>query len=127
MKKLWQQIEIGLTLIVSLQVMADRIIGMRTTLRENLEKKGSTLPWQHITNQVQLNLFNAQLFQSTLSSFPLLIFFNPFFFRYIGLQASILVRKRDREPSEVFRIRIELPTSSSYPTVQVLVPCPSIG
>lgn len=115
MKKLWQQIEIGLTLIVSLQVMADRIIGMRTTLRENLEKKGSTLPWQHITNQVQLNLFNAQLFQSTLSSFPLLIFFNPFFFRYIGL------------PSEVFRIRIELPTSSSYPTVQVLVPCPSIG
>ncbi|XP_057450909.1 aspartate aminotransferase, mitochondrial [Lotus japonicus] len=34
------------------KVMADRIIGMRTTLRDNLEKLGSPLPWQHITNQI---------------------------------------------------------------------------
>lgn len=32
--------------------MADRIIGMRTALRENLEKLGSPLSWEHITNQV---------------------------------------------------------------------------
>lgn len=34
--------------------MADRIIGMRTALRENLEKLGSTsnLSWRHITDQV---------------------------------------------------------------------------
>lgn len=36
----------------SLQGMADRIIGMRTALRENLEKVGSPLSWEHITNQV---------------------------------------------------------------------------
>lgn len=35
------------------QVMADRIIGMRTALRENLEKLGSPLSWKHITDQVQ--------------------------------------------------------------------------
>lgn len=32
--------------------MADRIIEMRTALRENLEKLGSSLSWEHITNQV---------------------------------------------------------------------------
>ncbi|KAK9085707.1 hypothetical protein Sjap_026118 [Stephania japonica] len=31
--------------------MADRIIGMRTALRENLENLGSPLSWEHITNQ----------------------------------------------------------------------------
>ena len=39
-------------LLTCLQVMADRIIGMRTALRENLEKLGSPLSWEHITNQV---------------------------------------------------------------------------
>jgi hypothetical protein len=34
------------------QGMADRIIGMRTALKENLEKLGSPLSWEHITNQV---------------------------------------------------------------------------
>lgn len=34
--------------------MADRIIGMRTALRENLEKLGSPLSWEHITNQVAI-------------------------------------------------------------------------
>lgn len=32
--------------------MANRIISMRTQLRENLAKEGSTLNWQHITNQI---------------------------------------------------------------------------
>jgi hypothetical protein len=32
--------------------MADRIIGMRKALKENLEKLGSPLSWEHITNQV---------------------------------------------------------------------------
>lgn len=34
------------------QGMADRIIGMRTALKENLEKLGSPLSWEHITKQV---------------------------------------------------------------------------
>jgi len=34
------------------QGMADRIIGMRKALKENLEKLGSPLSWDHITNQV---------------------------------------------------------------------------
>lgn len=38
--------------------MADRIIGMRTALRENLEELGSPLSWKHITNQVWQNLAN---------------------------------------------------------------------
>jgi hypothetical protein len=32
--------------------MADRIIGMRKALRENLENLGSPLSWEHVTNQV---------------------------------------------------------------------------
>ena len=36
--------------------MADRIIGMRTALKENLEKLGSPLSWEHITNQVKITL-----------------------------------------------------------------------
>lgn len=38
--------------------MADRIIGMRTALRENLEKLGSPLPWKHVTEQVRRLLEN---------------------------------------------------------------------
>ena len=34
------------------QGMADRIIGMRKALKESLEKLGSPLSWEHITNQV---------------------------------------------------------------------------
>lgn len=34
------------------QIMADRIIGVRTTLRESLEKLGSPLSWEHVTKQV---------------------------------------------------------------------------
>lgn len=32
--------------------MADRIIGVRTQLKENLIKLGSSRPWDHITNQI---------------------------------------------------------------------------
>ncbi|KAF4591532.1 aspartate aminotransferase, mitochondrial precursor [Ophiocordyceps camponoti-floridani] len=35
-----------------LKAMADRIIKMRTLLRENLEKLGSKHDWSHITNQI---------------------------------------------------------------------------
>lgn len=38
--------------IWTLKAMADRIIGMRSALRENLEKLGSPLSWEHITKQV---------------------------------------------------------------------------
>ncbi|KAL9319988.1 hypothetical protein ACSQ67_011827 [Phaseolus vulgaris] len=43
LKKLW---------FSEVKVMADRLIGMRTTLRDNLEKRNSPLPRQHITNEV---------------------------------------------------------------------------
>ncbi len=32
--------------------MANRIIDMRKLLREGIEKTGSPLPWQHITDQI---------------------------------------------------------------------------
>lgn len=54
-------------LVFSLQVMADRIIGMRTALRENLEKLGSPLSWEHITKQVLTNL-NFPILISCLAS-----------------------------------------------------------
>lgn len=34
--------------------MADRIIDMRIALRENLENLGSSISWEHITNQVSV-------------------------------------------------------------------------
>ncbi|KAJ8567984.1 hypothetical protein K7X08_020706 [Anisodus acutangulus] len=39
--------------------MADRIIGMRTSLRENLEKLGSPLSWEHITNQIGMFCYSG--------------------------------------------------------------------
>ncbi|CAN4105073.1 unnamed protein product [Withania somnifera] len=39
--------------------MADRIIGMRTALRENLEKLGSSLSWEHITNQIGMFCYSG--------------------------------------------------------------------
>lgn len=32
--------------------MADRVISMRTQLRDNLKKEGSTKDWSHITDQI---------------------------------------------------------------------------
>jgi aspartate aminotransferase len=39
--------------------MADRIISMRTSLVGNLKKEGSTLDWQHITNQIGMFCFTG--------------------------------------------------------------------
>lgn len=50
LKKLW---------LKEVKIMADRIIGMRATLRENLEKLGSPLPWQHITNQIGMFCYSG--------------------------------------------------------------------
>lgn len=39
--------------------MADRIITMRTRLRDGLAKEGSTLNWQHITDQIGMFCFTG--------------------------------------------------------------------
>ncbi|MCD7473454.1 L-asparaginase 1 [Datura stramonium] len=39
--------------------MANRISGMRTALRENLEKLGSPLSWEHITNQIGMFCYSG--------------------------------------------------------------------
>lgn len=39
--------------------MADRIIGVRTKLRENLKKNGSTRDWSHITDQIGMFCFTG--------------------------------------------------------------------
>jgi len=45
--------------LVELKGMADRIIGMRTKLRENLTNEGSSLNWQHITDQIGMFCFTG--------------------------------------------------------------------
>lgn len=39
--------------------MADRIITMRTRLREGLKREGSTRNWQHITDQIGMFCFTG--------------------------------------------------------------------
>lgn len=39
--------------------MADRIIGVRTALKTNLEKEGSSKPWNHITDQIGMFCFTG--------------------------------------------------------------------
>lgn len=39
--------------------MADRIISVRTKLRDNLKKEGSTKNWEHITNQIGMFCFTG--------------------------------------------------------------------
>lgn len=39
--------------------MADRIISMRTMLKENLAKEGSSRNWQHITDQIGMFCFTG--------------------------------------------------------------------
>ena len=39
--------------------MAHRIIAMRTSLRSALEGSGSTLPWNHITDQIGMFCFSG--------------------------------------------------------------------
>lgn len=40
--------------------MADRIISMRSSLREALEKLGSPLPWNHMTEQIGMFCFSGK-------------------------------------------------------------------
>lgn len=39
--------------------MADRIISVRTKLRDNLKKEGSSRNWEHITNQIGMFCFTG--------------------------------------------------------------------
>lgn len=39
--------------------MADRIIGMRTKLRDGLKREGSSKNWQHITDQIGMFCFTG--------------------------------------------------------------------
>lgn len=39
--------------------MADRIISVRSSLRSNLEKEGSSKPWNHITDQIGMFCFTG--------------------------------------------------------------------
>uniref|UniRef100_A0A0D9WR27 Aspartate aminotransferase n=1 Tax=Leersia perrieri TaxID=77586 RepID=A0A0D9WR27_9ORYZ len=39
--------------------MADRIIGMRKALKQNLEKLGSPMSWEHITNQIGMFCYSG--------------------------------------------------------------------
>ncbi|PIA33977.1 hypothetical protein AQUCO_03900093v1 [Aquilegia coerulea] len=50
LKELW---------LKEVKVMADRIIGMRTALKENLEKLGSPLSWEHITEQIGMFCYSG--------------------------------------------------------------------
>ncbi|KAF8397143.1 hypothetical protein HHK36_016050 [Tetracentron sinense] len=50
LKELW---------VKEVKVMANRVIRMRATLRENLEKLGSPLNWEHITNQIGMFCYSG--------------------------------------------------------------------
>ena len=69
--------------LLCLQGMADRIIGMRSALRENLEKLGSPLSWEHITNQVPFILLYPYMFVPYLLNFFFLFFVVFFFFGFL--------------------------------------------
>ncbi|XP_031779568.1 aspartate aminotransferase, mitochondrial isoform X2 [Nasonia vitripennis] len=45
--------------LVDVKGMADRIISVRTTLRDNLKKNGSTRDWSHITDQIGMFCFTG--------------------------------------------------------------------
>ena len=45
--------------LVELKGMADRIIGMRSRLRESLAREGSSKNWQHITDQIGMFCFTG--------------------------------------------------------------------
>jgi len=44
---------------VEVKEMADRIINMRTLLRKHLEESGSTMSWQHVTDQIGMFCFSG--------------------------------------------------------------------
>lgn len=41
--------------------MADRIISVRSKLKENLKKEGSVKNWDHITNQIGMFCFTGMI------------------------------------------------------------------
>lgn len=45
--------------LVEVKEMADRIISVRTKLRDNLKKEGSSKNWEHITNQIGMFCFTG--------------------------------------------------------------------
>jgi len=45
--------------LVDVKTMADRIISMRTKLRDGLAREGSTHNWQHITDQIGMFCFTG--------------------------------------------------------------------
>jgi aspartate aminotransferase len=60
--------------LVQVKEMADRIISVRTKLRENLKKEGSTRNWEHITNQIGMFCFtgmNAQQVEKLTKEFSI--------------------------------------------------------
>lgn len=61
--------------------MADRIISVRTKLRDNLKKNGSTRDWSHITDQIGMFCYTG-LKPNEVSNLPLsLTFWLPAFVR----------------------------------------------
>ena len=54
--------------------MADRIITMRSRLRDGLAREGSSLNWQHITDQIGMFCFTGlKPDQVTLINYSLLV------------------------------------------------------
>jgi len=45
--------------LLEVKGMADRIIGVRNQLKSNLEKEGSSKPWNHITDQIGMFCFTG--------------------------------------------------------------------
>jgi aspartate aminotransferase len=45
--------------LLEVKGMADRIISVRTRLRDNLKKEGSSKNWEHITNQIGMFCFTG--------------------------------------------------------------------
>lgn len=45
--------------LVEVKGMADRIISVRTQLRDNLKKEGSSRNWSHITDQIGMFCFTG--------------------------------------------------------------------
>lgn len=59
--------------LLDVKGMADRIISMRTQLRANLEKEGSSRNWNHITDQIGMFCFTGMAPQQVTSLF---LFYN---------------------------------------------------
>ena len=49
----------GLFRLGDVKTMADRIISMRTKLRDGLKREGSSRDWQHITDQIGMFCFTG--------------------------------------------------------------------